>query len=234
MEHKKFGLTLFTALVLISILISGCKQSYSQVSGKTPTALPTNLFVSPLPTSKDFVGDLFTQTALALKTPGLSITTTGTPGTLAVAPTSTLPTTPGTPSAGGTPTRKPPPTITGTIIIGTTTVGRPATYVLQQGEFPYCIARRFNVNPNDLLSQNGLKSGQIVYAGFKLTIPQTGSFPGARALHKHPDSYTVSTASETIFGVACYYGDVDPMAIAQQNTIPAPYKLKAGQVLQIP
>ncbi|MCJ7723330.1 MAG: LysM peptidoglycan-binding domain-containing protein, partial [Anaerolineales bacterium] len=131
-------------------------------------------------------------------------------------------------------TLNPPPTITGTIIIGTTTVGRPATYVLQQGEFPYCIARRFNVNPNDLLSQNGLKSGQVVYAGFKLTIPQTGSFPGARALHKHPDSYTVSTTSETIFGIACYYGDVDPMAIAQQNTIPAPYKLRAGQVLQIP
>jgi len=223
MEHKKFGLTLFTALVLISTLLTGCKQSYSQVSGKTPTALPTNLFVSPLPTSKDFVGDLFTQTALALKTPGLKKKKTSTPGTVVVAQTGTLP------------TLTPPPTITGTIIIGTTTVGRPATYVLQQSEFPYCIARRFNVNPNELLSQNGLMSGQVVYAGFKLTIPQTGSpFPGARALHKHPDSYTVSTASETIFGIACYYGDVDPMAIAQQNTIPAPYKLKAGQVLQIP
>ena len=31
----------------------------------------------------------------------------------------------------------------------TPTPGRPATYVIQDGEFPYCIARRFNVDLAD-------------------------------------------------------------------------------------
>ena len=31
------------------------------------------------------------------------------------------------------------------------TPGKPSTYTLHEGEFPYCLARRFNVNPDDLV-----------------------------------------------------------------------------------
>lgn len=232
MVRKKNGLILMTALTLFSIVISGCKQSYSPIPKGTPGVLPTNLFVSPLPTSKDFVGDLFTQTALAqqaLKTTGTPGTPVapGTPGTAANTPAGTLQST-------ATPGSPVPPTVAGTVVIGTVTVGRPSTYVLHQGEFPYCIARRFNVNPDELIKLNPT-SGKLYPTGFTLKIPQTGNpFPANRSLHKHPATYTVSSASETIYGVACYYGDVDPMAIAQANNIGAPYKLKAGQVLKIP
>ncbi len=74
---------------------------------------------------------------------------------------------------------------------------KPATYTLQTGEFPYCIARRFNVDPDELLAINGLVDSQTLYAGKVLTIPQTGNpFPGSRVWHNHPDTYTVDSSSE--------------------------------------
>jgi LysM repeat protein len=110
---------------------------------------------------------------------------------------------------------------------------RPATYTLQEGEFPYCIARRFDVDPDQLLALNGLVDGQTLYAGAVLKIPQTGSFPGARALRSHPTTYTAS-AGETIYGVACAFGDIDPSTIASTNGLSVGATLSAGQQLNIP
>jgi len=111
--------------------------------------------------------------------------------------------------------------------------GRPATYVLQEGEFPYCIARRFDVNPAELLTLNGLGTGETVAPGTSLRIPQTGSFPGTRALHSHPATFTVRTG-ETIYSAACYFGDVDPLAIAARNNLSSPYALTPGSTINIP
>lgn len=108
----------------------------------------------------------------------------------------------------------------------------PQTYTVQKGEFPYCLARRFNVNINNLLSQNNI--GGSVDPGQTLKIPQDGSpFGGARALLPHPTTYTVN-AGDTIYTIACAFGDVDPVYLAQVNNIAAPYALTAGQVLQVP
>lgn len=117
--------------------------------------------------------------------------------------------------------------------VPTVTPGLPATYKLQQGEFVYCIARRFNVNPDTLLSLNGLSISSFVYEGMTLKIPQTGKFPDGRALKTHPATYTV-VASDTIYSVACKFGDVEPWAIAIANNLAAPYKLTAGSVINIP
>ncbi len=111
---------------------------------------------------------------------------------------------------------------------------RPTTYTLQKGEFPYCIARRFNVDPDQLLSLNGLTSPDIYYAGLSLKIPQSGTFPGTRALRPHPASYPVVSADETLYSIACIFGDVDPAAIASANGISVAAKLTVGQTLQIP
>jgi LysM repeat protein len=111
---------------------------------------------------------------------------------------------------------------------------RPATYTLQPGEFPYCIARRFDVDPDILLSQNGLSSGTIYRPNLTLKIPQSGSFPGTRALRNHPATYTVASANETIYGIACLFGDVDPSAIAQANNVSPSAALTNGQQLSIP
>jgi LysM repeat protein len=120
------------------------------------------------------------------------------------------------------------------VVIPTATPGLPANYTLKKGEFPYCIARRFNINPADLLQANNLGVNSTVYEGTKLKIPQNArNFPGNRSLHKHPVSYSVR-AGDTIYTVACYYGDVDPMAIAQANGLSEPYKLTSGDSIQIP
>jgi LysM repeat protein len=111
---------------------------------------------------------------------------------------------------------------------------RPATYALQAGEFVYCIARRFNVDPDQTLALNGLSDGQTIYPGLVLKIPQSGSFPGDRMLQNHPTTYTVVSSSETLSSIACKYGDVDPSAIAAANGLSTGAALSSGQQLSIP
>ena len=86
-----------------------------------------------------------------------------------------------------------------------------------------------------MFALNGLVDSQTVYPGKVLTIPQTGNpFPGSRMWHNHPDTYTVDLSSETIPGVACYYGDIDPALIAQANGLSVNAALTVGQRLTIP
>jgi LysM repeat protein len=228
--HKKPSWTLLSIIVLGTVLASACTQTYSQAPRSTPTLIPTGLFVSPFPSTQDavkIVADLGTQTAMAktaqaggatlppgpAATPGVN--ELGTPGPATVEPALTEAAPNATSSGGGA-------------------SGRPTTYTLQPGEFPYCIARRFNVNPSDLLSANGLADGSVLYPGRTLTIPQTGSFPGDRSLHNHPDTYTVDTSDATIYSVACYYGDVFPQDIAGANGLSTSSQLSVGQQLKIP
>jgi len=111
---------------------------------------------------------------------------------------------------------------------------RPASYTLQNGEFPYCIARRFNVDPEALIRASNLVDPDVYYAGLSLTIPQSGAFPGDPSLMAHPTTYTVLSGDETVYSVACKFGNVYPDAIASANGISASAKLTSGQKLQIP
>jgi LysM repeat protein len=110
---------------------------------------------------------------------------------------------------------------------------RPSTYTLQEGEFVFCLARRFDVDPDQILTLNGLSDGQLVYPGTVLKIPQSGSFPGQRALLNHPTTYTASSG-ESLYSVACKFGDVAPDSIATANGISVGATLTGGQQLSIP
>lgn len=152
--------------------------------------------------------------------------------------------------ASSVPATRPPtsivsvlPTLTSMLLAVTsepTTTSNPAasipeTYILQRGEYPYCIVRRFNVDPNELIVLNKLEINQNFYTGPVLKIPQTEkAFPGDRVLQTHPVTYTVSAQSETIYSVACAFGDVNPATIAQANQISADSILVVGQPLNIP
>ncbi len=111
----------------------------------------------------------------------------------------------------------------------------PNTYTLRAGEFPYCIARRFNIAPNALLNTNGLSRTSMVYPGTTLTIPKNaGSFnAGPRSLRAHPVNYTI-IAGDTVYSIACLFGDVDPRAIEAVNGLTGAYTLGVGQVINIP
>lgn len=239
MARMKRGTLTASILLLFTMLISACDLRYSTPPAVTSTPPSQSLFASPGPTdAMDPVEAFATGTALAqlTTTPGGSAptsppgvtpqaaTATATPVVIANATSTATLAVAQTPQTGPTATNIPPGS-------------RPSTYTLQSGEFPYCIARRFNVDPDELLAASGLTSAQAnnLSAGKVLTIPQTGNpFPGNRMLHNHPDTYTVDFSSETIYGVACYYGDIAPEVIAQANGLSANAALTAGQKLTIP
>lgn len=247
---KNFNLRLVNIFLLGILAISACTQPYSQAPLASPTLLPTGLFVSPFPSGQDplqIVADLGTQAAIAktnvangTTTPGTPVTpvtaTVGTPVTLTNSPTPGTPITaavttavPFTATPGG-----PSPTPRNTVVVSTA-VSHPASYTLHEGEFVFCIARRFNVDPDDILSMNGISDGQTVYAGRTLNIPTSGSFPGDRALRSHPATYNVTGNNDTtIYGVACQFGDVYPESIASKNNLSLSTTLNIGQAISIP
>jgi len=245
-------------------MISACTQSLSSAPAATPTLLPPQLFVSPLPSVENpmaMIEEFAKQTSVAQTTvanggtpvtpqaivvgtvitpqPGTAVTpqagtvvvsTAGAPGT----PTNAIagPATPAIVTAAPATAAPATPKVSNTTPVPSGV--RPGSYTLQEGEFPYCIARRFNVDPDALMSMNGLTNADVYYPGKTLTIPQSGAFPGGRMLATHPTTYSVLSGDETIYSVACKFGDIDPASIASANSISVSAKLTAGQKLQIP
>lgn len=229
MARIKRGATVASMLMLIAVVISACKTPYSTPPAATNTPIGTNsLFETPLTpdiTMSD-VANFGTLTALV---------SSGTPQAIA---TQTLSVATQDLSATATPTplgATNPSTATLALPTSAPVGTRPLEWTLHKGEFPYCIARRFDVDPQTLLNLNGLSSGTIFYPNRTLKIPQSGSFPGTRALRPHPVSYTVASSSETLYSIACLFGDVRPEDIAQKNNLAsADVALTSGQPLSIP
>lgn len=243
---KSRHLFLFTLLtLLIIILLSACVRPASTPPVEQ-SASGTATTEFPVPgTTEDVMSQLeslATQTAIALQggTPGAqqtAVPTMAAPGTAgptteaqatdaastAAAPTSAAVASPEPTQAPAQPQ----------VVVPTRTPGRPSSYTIKGGEFPYCIARRFDVNPTDMLNMSGLGSSGVFPPGTVLKIPQSGSFPGARSLRDTPDTFSVSTG-DTIYSIACLYGEVDPSEIAYANNLSSPYTLKVGQELYIP
>ena len=110
----------------------------------------------------------------------------------------------------------------------------PDTYTLHHGEFIFCLGRRFNIYPDDIEIYNNLKEGAILYPGDTISIPpDPRPFVGNRALQYHPVDYVVEYG-DTLYSIACLFGDVDPRAIAAANDLDVDAELTAGTILQIP
>jgi LysM repeat protein len=234
MTSLRRGTSIASTLMLIAVLLSACNKPYSQASAATFTPLPPNsVFGTLQPTSElGPVAGFATGSAIAQMTSSPSAPTatlgagvtpqpqvaTATNTPLAVIPSATL----AVPSG---PSSTPVPASAGN------------TYVLKPGEFPYCIARRYNVDPDEMLRLSGLSDGVIYDPGTVLKIPQSGKpFPGDRMLKTHPATYTVLTPNETVYSIACLFGDVDPDAIARANNIPvgSTTPIPINTVLNIP
>ena len=231
---------LISLAVAASILLAACERSASQPKLATPTAVGTN--TTPQPLGLQHLQDLGTQTAMYVQTEVALGVFTAVPTTDLSLPSPT-PTPQGALGTPGTATQPPLLLATVTPMNGTTalpviavpsaTPGRPSSYTLHTGEFPYCIARRFDVDPAVLMSLNGLSDGQILQPGTVLSIPATGSFPGTRAKQTHPTTYIVAV-NDTFYSIACTFGDVDPNSIAAANGLAITAPLTTGQVINIP
>lgn len=224
--HRYFYIVL---LLLLAVQLTSCERLASTAPGEvipeeviipTPTSNPAQILIAQ------------TQTAIALKRPTKTPITAKPDATVApvgdmtgteFAPNIIVTITP-TPLATDAPTQVVIPTLT-----------RPVTYTLQANEDPYCIARRYNLDIGELLSQNNLTTDSKLATGAVLKIPATNHrwSSGARVLMQHPTSYTVRSG-DTLYQIACAYGDVSPEAIIVVNNLTEPYTLSAGQVLNIP
>jgi LysM repeat protein len=224
--NKKFSLIIFAVLVLT---LGACTRAASTASPQTSAATQPADFPQPVATSgMNIIETAGTQTAIA--TAGLPVPTasggeTQQPPVVVVQATDT-------PNPNAPSTALPSPTV-GVPVVNTPVsqptvqTSKPGSYTLHEGEFPWCIARRFNVDPGELLSLNGLPlDGQTYYAGLTLRIPSSGNpFPGGRSLKTHPASYVVQSG-DTIYSIACKFGDVDPANV--------PNTMTTGTTIQIP
>jgi LysM repeat protein len=228
MEIKRYLVLTFALLLLVALV--ACVRPASTPTGGEATATTEGDF--PLPgTTDDVMSELqkaATQTLMAMQgggTPQATPPTEG--GELIPTATTAVQVEATTQPEVAAPTSTPIP-------VPSATPGKPASWTLQRGEHPYCIARRFDVNPDEMLRISGLSRNSTYYAGMVLDIPQSGNkFPGNRSLQPHPDTYTV-VSGDTIFSIACKYGDADPYAIAAANGLTEPYKISPGQQLHIP
>jgi LysM repeat protein len=204
---KKIPYALIMMVLFLSLVVSGCNLSSSKGIEEPPTVEAE----IPFP-----VGDTTNRvTEMAAETQ-----------TAAGGDTNVVPT-------AEPVVNTPEPTQVPVVVVPSATPGVPATYILQEGEHPYCIARRFNVNPNDLVALNGI-SGSVA-PGTTLKIPANSTWPdgASRALKTHPTTYTV-VSGDSIYSVACKFGDVDPNSIVAANSLQSPYSLTGGTTLQIP
>ncbi|MCX6055854.1 MAG: LysM peptidoglycan-binding domain-containing protein [Chloroflexi bacterium] len=221
MNKRIFGL--LGILLIVVFLFTSCERPASVSPNQVPTE--GNEIPFPVATQPQIMMDILraTQTAAALvpQIGGGEPLVTSTPAFTVNTPVAAQTAVP-VATAAPTKTSYPAPT-----------PGRPATYTIQAAEFVYCIARRFNVNPSDLLSLNGLNINSNPAIGAVLNIPTSGAFPGERARKTHPTSYTV-LSGESMGKIACDFGDADPNTIYAANGLTVGSALSAGQVLQIP
>jgi LysM domain len=238
---KSRHLFLFALLTLLTIvLLSACVRPAS-TPPKSQSVAGTTTAEFPVPgTTEDVMSQLeslATQTAMAMSggstgTQQAPVATVAAPGTEAAgtaAPTTEAQAQPTAVSPTTAPTQA-----QAQVVVPTRTPGKPSSYTLKGGEFPYCIARRFDVNPSEMLNLSGLAQSGVYPPGTVLKIPQSGGgFPGARSLRGTPDTYSVGSG-DTIYSIACLYGKVDPNEIAYANNLSSPYTLKVGQELYIP
>jgi LysM repeat protein len=207
---------LLTVIIASSLLFSACTMSASTPPPVTPT---TNL---------SEIARQATQTAIA-KTPQAGDTQV--PDATEQAGASPTKTDEAEKQATSTPK---PSATPDTIVIDPKDYPVPDSYTLKKGEFVYCLARRFNILPADIIIYNGLESGEILYPGDIILIPPDArAFVGNRALQNHPTNYTV-VSNDTFHSIACLFGDVDPRAIAAANNMDLKDALSPGTVLQIP
>jgi len=224
---KKMWIFLLIGCIIV-LTMASCERPASKAP--VPEATSSGDLPFPLPTSDNAMKVILTQTAIArnITNPVAAVPTNTPPVAVQPADTEAPPPTPEPPQATAT--------LASTAVpVPPATPGHPATYTLQDGEHPYCIARRFNVDPGELLSINGLGANPLLDPGTEIKIPTTGSTwsVGERSLLAHPSTWTVDPG-DTIYYIACQYGDVDPNAIAIANGLQSPFSLTVGQVLHIP
>jgi membrane-bound lytic murein transglycosylase D len=221
--NKKFAV-LMLCVIVMGGLLAACERQ-APVAQSVPTETVGIPFpVGDKPTVP--VSQMGTQTAVA-RTPGVIAPT--------LEPAQATPQPQDTQAPQAQPT-EPPAVVTATpkpVVVVVKTPARPQYYTVQPGDTYYCIARRYDLNVTEFLGINALGNEQATI-GKTVRIPESGNWDsGSRSLHAHPDTYTVDSG-DTLYKIACYYGDVYPEVILQVNGLKNENDVKPGMKLNIP
>ncbi|MEA3377740.1 MAG: LysM peptidoglycan-binding domain-containing protein [Chloroflexota bacterium] len=104
----------------------------------------------------------------------------------------------------------------------------PTTYVVQEGDNLFRIARQYGTTEEAIAEANGIANPQLIYVGQELTIP-TGD-----AQQPSPGGTTyVVQPGDNLFRIALRY-NMDWRQLADYNGIANPANIYVGQVIQIP
>ena len=230
---NKISKTLFmVALLAALVAASGCSLKASTAPTGKATATSEMNFLTPT-TSGSVKTDIQTQTAVAQQ-PAVA-TATATPA--AAKPEATKAPVQATKAPDtNTAATKAPAAAATSAPVSIPTLARPSTYTLQKGEWPICIARRYDLDLASLFAANGFTMDSRPATGAVMKIPSTGNWStsayGARALHAHA-SYAVNS-NDTVYTIACYFGDVSPEGILAANGLKNASDVKSGMTLKIP
>jgi len=220
------------SLILIAMFLGACTRSAATPTPAT-TAQTTSALTGQQATMEAVRSALLTQTAQAAS---------GSKGTS----TPLVVVTQGTPSSASSTTGTPQATTAATSAAATTC--GPTSYTVLSGEWVYSIARKFNLDPQEIIDLNGLVAPYALTPGQTLKLPgdcPSGTTPVVVATVT-PGGPTVTPggtiaagtvyyvqAGEWVYSIARKFG-VDPQAIIDANNLAAPYTLSVGQKLIIP
>jgi len=116
---------------------------------------------------------------------------------------------------------------------GTTSGG---VYVVRRGDTLYSIARRYGTTVQAIMNANGLRNGNFIWVGQRLTIPGASSGGGSSSgggTIPSSGSVHIVRRGETLAGIASRYGTT-VAAIATLNGLRNPNLIYVGQRLNIP
>jgi hypothetical protein len=217
--NKVFKYIVMVVVLVMLVMSSACTLSASKPPAK---ATPTGELNFLTPTT--VAGAIATQTAIA-KVPQVATATPEPPTTAPTKAPTAVPQSQGSSSSSGGGSSRTIPTLT-----------RPDTYTLQKGEWPICIARRYDLDLASFFSANGLSMNSRPAVGVVLKVPSSGNWNssayGSRALRSHSD-FKVG-GSDTLYTIACYYGDVSPEGILAANGLNNSGDVHSGMTLKIP
>ncbi len=238
---------------LLALILAGCFQSAGSpieptIANATATSLPTVALPVTPPTQTPFITAISTQGfQTAVDNPTQAATNTlppaTTPGDLqqTLSPTTNVPTinavTSGSPTVIFTVSPSPSPTTANVLNTPTpfATEG-PCVHTVQPGEYIYSIARKYNVNPDELLAANPRYAGNPdrMQPGDVLNIPKCGPqgvTPTLEAQQSGNKVYTVAPG-DTLGAIARKFG-ITVQELKQANNLTTDF-LSVGQKLIIP
>ena len=216
-------------LLSLVVVLGACTRSVSTPppSGGTGELTP-ELLAAQQATMEAVRSALLTQTAIAagssIQLPSPLPSSTPTPELATATPT--LTSTPEGPSpTGGGPSSTPTATLP---------ASQSGQYTVQPGEWVYSIAKKFAVDPDELIRLNNLQHPYVLQPGQVLTIPVPATPSSDPTLTPLAGGTTyVVQPGEWVYSIARKFG-VDPLRLIELNNLAYPYVIYPGQILNIP